>query len=429
MESSNNSKTYNKKYFLYMVFILILVQFVDSYTTSFPTLVPSNIINEFLSGFTENIGASIFAFITGVASVGMYFCAFNTYLSDKFGRKLMLAITVFGMVLVAFLINFSVTIVDFAIYLFVLWFFTRSDLWMIFIGEEAPKEKRAFWTNIILVFGLTGAILAPILRSRVITNVASNWRPLTWIIIIVGIPLGLLILFTLKEPKVYSDMKENEQSKQRVIKMKENVKGVLNSANRKEIFAALIISFVLGVNSVFRNLVENVISSSPYLGGQQISLIMLFGVIAVYIAVFLIGIFADKFGRRPLLYFFSILIPIARIMFALVVNQPHFTFLLTSIFVGLSEFGYWGGWISISIVILELVTTDSRGTGAGLKSFAAAFGITMGFLLTSVVTFFSNLSIAFIILGLLTIVIAPLTYKFITETKRIDMRDIARLKG
>jgi MFS family permease len=340
----------------------------------------------------------------------------------------MLSVTVFGMVLIAFLINFSVTIVDFGIYLFALWFFTRSDIWMIFIGEDAPKEKRAFWTNIILIFGLSGAILAPILRSRVITSISSNWRPLTWIIIIVGIPLGLLILFTLKEPKVYSDMKSGEQSKESVIKMKQNVKKILQSANRKQIVSALVISFILGVNSVFRNLVENVITSSPFLEEQQISLIRLFGVIAVYIAVFLIGMLADKFGRLPLLYFFSIMIPIARIMFALVVNQPYFTFILTSIFVGLSEFGYWGGWITISIVILELVTTQSRGTGAGLKSFAGAFGITVGFLLTSLITFFSNLSISFIFLGLLTLIIAPLTYLYLKETKRIDMRDISRLK-
>jgi MFS family permease len=223
-------------------------------------------------------------------------------------------------------------------------------------------------------------------------------------------------------------MKSGEQSKESVIKMKQNVKKILQSANRKQIVSALVISFILGVNSVFRNLVENVITSSPFLEEQQISLIMLFGVIAVYIAVFLIGMLADKFGRLPLLYFFSIMIPIARIMFALIVNQPYFTFILTSIFVGLSEFGYWGGWITISIVILELVTTQSRGTGAGLKSFAGAFGITVGFLLTSLITFFSNLSISFIFLGLLTLIIAPLTYLYLKETKRIDMRDISRLK-
>ncbi|MBD3216023.1 MAG: MFS transporter [Candidatus Lokiarchaeota archaeon] len=429
MEEIKQTSTTKTTYFRYLVIILIFVQLIDSYTTSFPTLVPSSIINEFLYGFPENIGASIFAFVTGLASVGMYFCAFNTYLSDKLGRKTMLAVTVFGMVLVALLINFSVSIIDFTIYLLFLWFFTRSDVWMIYIGEESPREKRAFWTNIILIFGLLGAILAPIVRSRFITETASNWRGITWLVILIGVPLGLLIVFTLKEPKIYTDMKDDLESKQRIIGLKENVSGLFKSENRTQIIVCLIISVILGMNSVFRNLVEEAVSSSPYLNQQEISLVMLIGVLAVYMAVILIGIFADKFGRIPLLYVFSILIPIARIMFAIVAFQPLLTFPLTSLFIGMSEFGYWGGWITLSIVVMELVPTESRGTGSGLKSFFGAFGITIGFLSTALMTYISNLSIAFVILGLFGIIIVPLVYKYLNETKKVDMKDISRLKA
>jgi MFS family permease len=426
--TNKNSSSRRSNYFRYLIIILIFVQVIDSYSTSFPTLVPSSIIDEFLYGFPENIGASIFAFLTALASVGMYFCAFNTYLSDKIGRKTMLAITVFGMVLVALLINFSVSIIDFTIYLLFLWFFTRSDVWMIYIGEESPREKRAFWTNIILIFGLIGAILAPIVRSRFITETTSNWRGITWLVIIIGVPLGLLIVFTLKDPKIYTDMKDDLDSKQRIISLKENVSGLFKSENRTEIIVCLVISVILGMNSVFRNLVEEAVSSSSYLNQQEISLLMLIGVIAVYLAVILIGVLADKFGRIPLLYIFSILIPIARIMFAIVAFQPILTFPLTSLFVGMSEFGYWGGWITLSIVVMELVPTESRGTGSGLKSFFGAFGITIGFLSTALMTYISNLSISFVILGLFGIIIVPLVYKYLKETKKVDMRDISRLK-
>lgn len=422
----NKSNTSSRNYFRYLVFVLILVQVIDSYSTSFPTLVPDSIINEFLFGVGNP--ESIFALITGIASVGMYFCAFNTYLSDRIGRKTMLAVTVFGMVVIAILINFSTSIIDFTIYLFFLWFFTRSDIWMIYIGEESPKEKRAFWTNIILIFGLTGAILAPIVRSRFITETVSNWRGITWIIIIVGIPLGLLILFTLKEPVIYTDMKKDLDSKQRIMSLKENISGLFKSPNNNEIKVCLVISFIFGMNSIFRNLVVRAVSLSAYLNQDQISLMMLFGVIAVYMAVILIGTLADKFGRLPLLYFFSGLIPIARIMFALVAFQPILTFPLTVIFTGMSEFGYWGGWITLSIVILELVPTEARGSGSGLKSFFGAFGITVGFLSTSILTMFFDLSISFIILGLFTIIGIPLIYKYLKETKSIDMREISRLK-
>ena len=233
MMEKNNFIPKNKNYFIYMIIVLIFVQIVDSYTTSFPTLVPSNFIDEFLSGFPENIATSIFAFVIALASIGMYFCAMNTYLSDKFGRKKMLAVTVFGMVLVALLINFAQTIIDFTIYLMLLWFFTRSDIWMIFIGEESPKEKRAFWTNLILVFGLAGAIIAPILRTRFITETSSNWRGLTWFIMIIGIPLGLIILFTLREPKIYDEIKQELKSRKKIITIQENISTLLKSEKKK----------------------------------------------------------------------------------------------------------------------------------------------------------------------------------------------------
>ncbi|MBD3197376.1 MAG: MFS transporter [Candidatus Lokiarchaeota archaeon] len=429
MEETNQNSTTKTNYFRYLVIMLIFVQIIDSYTTSFPTLVPSNFIDEFLFGFPQNIAAAIFAFVTALASIGMYFCALNTYLSDKFGRMKMLAVTVFGMVLVAILINFSQSIIDFTIYLLLLWFFTRSDIWMIFIGEESPKSKRAFWTNIILVFGLSGAILAPILRSRFITETSSNWRGLTWFIIILGIPLGLLILFTLKEPKIYDEMREETKSKERIITIRQNVSNLIKSQNKKEIIASLVISFLLGANSIFRNLVEEAASQSLYMVEDQISLIILAGVIAVYIAVFLIGGLADKIGRLPLLYIFTILIPIARLIFALVVYQPFATFPLTALSVGLSEMGYWGAWITISIVILEIIPTETRGTGAGLKSLAGAFGITLGFLSASLISFFLDLAWAFVILGFLTVFIIPLVYTYLNETRNVDLKEISKLKN
>ena len=87
----------------------------------------------------------------------------------------------------------------------------------------------------------------------------------------------------------------------------------------------------MGANSIFRNLVEQAVSQSSYINEEQISIIILQGVIAVYIAVFLIGGLADKFGRHPLLYFFALLIPFARIMFVVVTYQPFLTFGLTAI--------------------------------------------------------------------------------------------------
>ncbi|TXT58190.1 MAG: membrane protein of unknown function [Promethearchaeota archaeon] len=426
---NNDKKGRSKRYFLYLIFVLILVQVLDSYITSYPTLIPSRIIAEFLYDFPENIGESIFTLITGLASIGMYVCALNTFMSDKFGRKVMLSITVFGMVIICLLLIFTTSIIDFTIYLFFLWFFTRSDIWIIFINEESSKERRASYTNLIIIFGLIGAILAPILRSILITETSpiGSWRALSFFPIILGIPLGLLILFTLKEPTIYSDIKDPEKNLHTQISLRENIKSQLNSPNRKSLLASLVVSFILGLNVIFRNLVEQELSTSEYLTSPQVSIIMLVGVFAVIFAAIIMGTLADKIGRLPLLYIFSLLIPIGRILFVIFVNTP-ISFVSSMIFVGISEIGYWGGWVTISIVILELIPTESRGTGSGLKSFFGAMGITVGLLSASLITLFYGLPIAFIVIGLMSLINLPLIYKYLKETKQVDMKDVYGVK-
>ncbi len=425
MEKKNTSKGTITSYFKYMIFVLILVQIVDTYTTSFPTMIPSQIISEFLSDFSGNVATAIFALITGIASAGMYICALNQYLSDKFGRKIMLVITIVGMVFVSLFIMFSQSIIDYTIYLFVLWFFTRSDIWLIYVNEEAPKDKRAVWTNVILIVGMFGVILAPILRSIFITDESSsNWRSLPLFTIILGVPLALLILFTLKGTKIYEEMKETDKVERKRISFKENFKTLMKSSNKSQLIALMVMSFIMGINSIFRNLVEQLLTSSPYLDQNQVNIVLLLASISVVFAFIIIGILGDKVGRLPLLYIFAILVPIARIIIAFGSTMSQGAFILSIIGGSLSEIGYWGEWVLISMVILEIVPTEARGTGSGLKSLSAAIGITLGFFMSSIFTLFFNLGTSFIILSLLLVINIILIRKNLKETKQIDLKDV-----
>jgi MFS family permease len=425
MEEKNSSKGVFTSYFKYLIFILILVQILDTYTTSFPTMIPSQIISEFLSDFSENVATAIFALITGIASAGMYICALNQYLSDKFGRKIMLIITIVGMVFVSLILIFSQSIIDYTIYLFVLWFFTRSDIWLIYINEEAPKDKRAVWTNAVLIVGMTGAILAPILRSVFITDEgSSNWRGLPLFTIILGVPLALLILFTLKGTKIYEEMKEIDEVEMKRIRFKDNFKNLMKSPNKSQVIALMVMSFVMGINSIFRNLVEQLLTSSPYLDQDQVNVVLFLASISVVFAFIIIGIFGDKIGRLPLLYIFAIMVPIARIIIAFGSTMPQGAFILSIVGGSLSEIGYWGEWVLISMVILEVVPTEARGTGAGLKSLAAAIGITIGFFLSSLITLLINLAMTFVILSLLLLLNILLIRKNLKETKHIDLKNV-----
>ena len=120
-KNNENSAMRSKSYLIYMIFILIIVQILDTYTNFYNNVIPSKIIEEFLSGYSENVANSIFALCIAVASIGTYFAFLNQYMCDKVGRKVILIFTVFGIGFCSLLLSFSTNIFEYTIYLFLLY--------------------------------------------------------------------------------------------------------------------------------------------------------------------------------------------------------------------------------------------------------------------------------------------------------------------
>jgi MFS family permease len=401
----------------------MFVEILDTYTTNYPNVIPSKVIDEFLSGFSENIANSIFSFSVAIATIGMYFVFFNQLLADKFGRKVLLATTVLGMGLFSLLIMFSTGIVQYTIYLFLLYLFFSSDIWVIYINEESPSDKRARYTNLVLIGGVTGSILLPIFRSIFITETSANWRGLPLFSAILGIPLSIIIFFTLKETSKYEEYKiEGLDIKTNILI--NNLKTIFSSERKKEVVAIMIITLLVGFNYIFVSLGEQYINSSPNLTEGDINIIVLTMSFAVILGYLFTGIFADKYGRKPLFYVYSILFIIS--IFTVIIGSQlkNFAIIPVSIGAALANVSYWGIGVVIRLVIVEVVPTNVRGTGSGLKSLISAFGITFGLLFNSLITYFFGLEISFIILSLLLLINMPLIYKYIRETKGIDLSKV-----
>ncbi len=206
--TNSNLKSRTKAYFIYLIIILILVEILDSYATVVVGAFPSKIAEEFLSDYSVNEQNAIMALGGSIASVGAYLIFFNQYAADRIGRKIMLAITVAGMAIASLLIIISQNYVQYVIFVFLLNFFQLSDIWFLYINEESKKEKRMFFTSILLVGGLVGAVIMVILRSIYITDTTSNWRMMMVFPILLGIPLCIIILLTIKETEKYEMMKK-----------------------------------------------------------------------------------------------------------------------------------------------------------------------------------------------------------------------------
>lgn len=429
-QKDENSTLRSPGYFKYMIIILILVLILDNYTQFYSSVIPSKIVEEFLSGYPVNEANSIFALSLAIVSIGSYVVFVVWYSADKVGRKFLLVLSVFGMAFASLGILFSRNIVEYTIYRFLLAIFVGSDIWLIYVNEESPPEKKAFWTNIVLVGGMIGIILMPIFRSIYITETSpvGAWRGMTYFSIILGIPLGIVVALTIKETSKYQEVKESRLStKERTKILKENLKIIFKSKGerRKAYIAILIISFIRALVGILISLGELYISSSPYLKEGDVNIVVYVLGLSVLVGFLLTGILADKIGRKPLFYIFFIMLIIGAIIFIYGAVTPGITLILVCIGMSMINVAYWGLYVILSIVTIEIIPTEARGTGNGFRGLMGSFGSTAGLILTSVFVYFFSLQVAFLIFTILLFIDLPIIYKYIMETKGTDLSKIS----
>ncbi|MFW9901344.1 MAG: MFS transporter [Candidatus Thorarchaeota archaeon] len=418
MSENNKSKSYFKN----LLLVLMFVQILDSYVTLFPSAIVSAIAGEFLPSMTVDQQNSTYAFAIGVVSSGMMLLFFSQYLSDKFGRKKMLAITVVGMALASLGMFLSVNFVMYMFFVFFLNFFFSSDIWLIYINEEVKPNKRAYYSNIVLMVGLVGAISMVICRLIFIKETNPIWRGMTFFPMILGFPLCLIILLKLKEPSKYQMMKEGVLNETR--SFREDIASIFKTENRKSYIFLLIIVFVRGGSSIYLSLFEKYMRDVGTLNQDQVTSIFFLTVFTVLIAYSANGFLADRIGRKPLLYFWFSLAPLSVIIWVFGVHNPQNAYLLVMIGYALSHIAFWGSLGIIRLITIESLPTDRRGTGVGFRSFIGALGGTIGLLLSSAVILVVGLGITFVIFVMGNLVSIPLVALFLRETKGVELSEI-----
>jgi MFS family permease len=425
MSGENNDKNSlhkASKYFLVLMFVLILVDILDSYATNYINSVPSKIIGEFLSDHPEEVAQSIYQLSLGIASFGMYFVFINQALADKFGRKALLVAVTFIMSFSSLLLFFSFDITSFTIFLFITYIGFSSDMWLIYINEESPSEKRAYYTNLVVAIGVIGAVLVPVFRSIFISDQSNEWRGLTLFPIIAGLIFGIIALIFLKESSKYEEIKLKKTHDQTSFRLKDKVKDIFNSPRKKEYKMVLIMSLFNGLQYGFITLGEDYVDRNSTLSAGQINLIIYVLAIAVILGYIITGILADKIGRKPMLYFHSILQPIALIITVIGTNISSLALIVLGF--ALSYVAFWGLMIVLRVVASELVPTDKRGTGSGLRALFGSIGITVGLFTSSAIILTAGAGMTFIILGLPCLINIPLIYLYLKETKGVDLSSI-----
>jgi MFS family permease len=392
-------------FYLFSLFLFMVVNDIfDTYTTQLPNAIGSFIIAEF------SIDVSLLSFMVSIASIGMYFVFINQFLADIIGRKKMLFIVLLGMGVSSFLLGFSPSLEIYTLFLFFLYIFFSSDVWVLMMNEECPDNKRGLFTNLVLVFGVIGALFIIIFRETLIP--VFGWRSMTWFAIL-AIPLAFLTFFFRESKKFeeYIKYKGDKPSKSIWLKLRK----VFTHKERKPFFIIFLTSFLLGLTYILFALGEPYFALTKGYTTTDVSTLILMMGLGAILGYLITAFLLDHIGRKPTIYLYLSLIFLSVLL--IVFGNYAMVFISVIIF---SAF-FWGLSVALRIVTIELFPTDIRGVGTGIRAFFFAFGFTTGSISSGLLSPFIGLGGVFLAVSAIALIIIPLIFFFIKETKGIPL--------
>jgi MFS family permease len=194
-----------KTYFWYLVVVLCLIYIVDEVSTSLHNGMVNEIVLDFFGQANVSSGLSKFSLMEMLANIFLVIGFFYKSLADRFGRKPFLIANTLGMAGGLLLCFWSSNLAVYIIGFCVIRFFVTPDEQIVYIMEEAPKEKRATVFNIVKGIAELGLILIPIGRRYLMKDVASEWRIVFLIPAILGAVAALTVCFLARETDAFLD--------------------------------------------------------------------------------------------------------------------------------------------------------------------------------------------------------------------------------
>jgi len=414
-ESSNGKRS--KKYMLFLVFYMILYESFDTYTCSYYFNIGYYVQMDF------GINNSIWLFMLSIASIGYFFSIIIHFLADKVGRKPMMIVVFLGMGISSFLLGFARNPISFTIFLFFMYIFFTSDIWGIIMSEEAPKDKRAGYSSIILVMGMGFSISIVIIRMFLIYPDPANPGRQTWENMAffggLAIPLALLGFF-MKETPAFKKIRQDKAastkfSKENVIN---TIKKPFEGNNRMVVITFILIGFILGLFFANAHSLEAVLSLQ--FGEDNYNIAMMIGGLGSVGAFGLTGLISDKIGRKNTVYLYCIILFTSTLISSI--------FIEISLFWGIAIISFftngffWGLGSITRLFALESFDTDIRAYASGWRSFSYALGLTIGLAISGVLAMFIPLHVIYVIMAIGLIVGIPiLTKRYLPETKGKDL--------
>jgi MFS family permease len=197
-----------KTYFWYLVVVLCLIYIVDEVSTSLHNEMVNEVTDFFFVdqlGLSESEGLSKFSLMELLANVFLVIGFFYKPLADKYGRKPFLIINTLGMAGGLFLCFGATNLWVYILGFCVIRFFVTPDEQIVYIMEEAPKDKRATVFNLVKGIAELGLILIPVGRRYWMQDNYEQWRYVFLIPAILGGAAALCVCLFARETDAFLD--------------------------------------------------------------------------------------------------------------------------------------------------------------------------------------------------------------------------------
>jgi PPP family 3-phenylpropionic acid transporter len=332
---------------------------------------------------------------------GAIFQVYIGYLSDKIGKRKPFIILSFIALIFFYSLIFPKlnSFLTFIFIYFLLGVFTSTITTManVLVMDYAASENTGTHYASVRIWGSIGFLLL-----MLITGFYPKLVEPKMMFIMIGLiyTLGLIISLIIKEPS----------SKVGVSKVEfRNIKKLILRSDIRNFLLFYIIYFIalLGASSNVNLLIRS-------LGGESKHISFAYSASSFSEIPFMLiwGRLSDKIGRKPILIFTSIVLPIRIFLYTLTTNPWHIILIQ---FMHSLTFAVIG---TIPIVYInDLVNPEERATAQGLLSMAMALSSTIGPIISGFVADISGLTGMYRFLTFVSLVATIIAIKYLKESK------------
>jgi len=380
-----------KFYFIYFIVIICLAFIVDELATNVNNFLEDYVLESY---FKDNFNNYTIC-ITLCSSISILSFLYKA-LADKYGRKIFLVINTIGMGAGMMICFISRNLPIYVIGLLFMFFFVPCDIQSVYIVETASDKHRAFWLSFCKAFAVMSLAMIPALLSFARK---SNWQNIFLVPACIGLALGIIALFFVKESEpfmrnriAYIDGLRHQRSL-KLSKQELRAKRIVDSqggiiAGFKYIFLNRRLMWLFFVGVIFSlcsiaAINYSVIIYNGYeetghtLTESQYNICLIIYPFVCAICNVIIGLISDKKGRKTSTVTAGAFAMIGLLFFITAVNRNWYV-QLTGIALGVFMAGFLSGVDTFTLMCAEQSPTNLRSSVMSIMSISLSVGSFIG---------------------------------------------------